>query len=91
MTTKTRKSRKSAQPKSRKSAQPTYSDKLAECIRPSRLITSLDKSVTKLIDSNDSIIALWSFAGEHHDIAVGQRVLLRCKHMPDGTVFYNLQ
>ena len=69
----------------------TYSDLLATCVRASRTIDSLNKSLTKLIDSKDSIIDLWSFEGKQHDIAIGSRVLLRVKHMPDGKVFYNAQ
>ena len=82
----TRKTRKSSA-----KAEPTYSDMLATCIRASRTIDSLNKSLTKLIDSKDSTIDLWSFEGEQHDIAIGSRVLLRVKHMPDGKVFYNAQ
>jgi hypothetical protein len=77
--------------KTRKSQEATYSDMLATCVRASKNIDSLNKSLTKLIDSKDSIIDLWSFEGEPHDIAIGSRVLLRVKHMPDGKVFYNAQ
>jgi hypothetical protein len=77
--------------KARKSAEPTYSDIFATCIRPSRMIDSLGKTITKFASKNDAILDVWSFADEPHNIAVGQRVLLRAKHMPDGKVFYNLQ
>jgi hypothetical protein len=86
---KTAKTRKSTTPKVAKVA--TYSDLLAVCIRPSRMIDSLDKTITKFASKNDAVLDVWSFAGESHDIAVGQRCLLRVKHMPDGKVFYNLQ
>lgn len=81
----TRRRRRSA------NAEPTYSDLLATVVRPSRMIDSLGKSLTKLIASNDAIIDLWSFESEPHDLPVGARVLLRKKTMPDGKVFYNLQ
>ncbi len=69
----------------------TYSDVFAVCVRSSSLITSLDKTITKFVSKNDTILDVWSYAGQSHDIAVGQRCLLRAKHMPDGKVFYNLQ
>jgi hypothetical protein len=83
---------KASASKARKSVakQPTYSDIFATCIRQSKMIDSLGKTITKF-ESNDSILDVWSFADEPHNIALGQRCLLRVAHMPDGKVFYNLQ
>lgn len=86
MTTKTRKPRKSTA-----KAVKTYSDSLSTCIRASRYIDSLDKSVTKFKTSDSKLVDVWSFAGEPHDVELGTESLLRVVHMPDGKVFYNLQ
>ena len=77
--------------KSTAKAVATYTDLLTTCVRPSKYIGSIDKSLTKLITSNDEIIDLWSFAGEPHDIPIGKRVYVVRKTQPDGKVFYNLQ
>ena len=69
----------------------TYADLFATCVRQSRMIDSLGKTITKFASKNDAILDVWSYADEPHNIAVGQRCLLRVKHMPDGKVFYNLQ
>lgn len=77
--------------KPRKSAEPTYSDMFATCIRQSRMIASLGKTITKFASRNDDVLDVWSYEGEPHSVALGERALLRAKHMPDGKVFYNLQ
>ena len=88
MTTKARKPRKSSAPKAEK----TYSDSLATCVRASRYVSSLDKTITKFKLSNDNrIVECWSFAGESHDVQLSDECLLRVAHLPDGKVFYNLQ
>ena len=70
---------------------PTYTDLFATCVRPSRMIDSLNKTITKFVSGNDTILDVWSFSGEPHSVALGTKALLRCAHMPDGKVFYNLQ
>jgi hypothetical protein len=67
-----------------------YSDILATCIRQSKMIDSLGKTITKFV-SGDTILTVWSFEDSPHTVSIGQQCLLRVVHMPDGKVFYNLE
>lgn len=69
----------------------TYSDALATCVRASRNVESLGKTITKFALKSEQIVDVWSFAGEPHEVALGSKCLLRVARKPDGHVFYNLQ
>lgn len=71
-------------------AEATYSNVYVTCIRASKL-TPNGKTVTHYASNNDDIIESWSFANKPDYVALGTKVLLRAKRMPDGKVFYNLQ
>ena len=71
-------------------AKATYSDVRATALTSSKLVDSLDKTITKFELPDGTIVPVWSFAGEHHDVGRGERCLLRRKSSPDG-VFYNLE